>query len=594
MNHQSPWAPIERLPPAVLHRLSQWILDRGGRRSLVHFALASSRFFAPSIWRSISDPSCEGDFSSSGPHANDNLAAWWKSLMGMFTVDLKFPDAKHETADNDGDVTMADSWAVHLILPARTAERQIIDLSGRLDALESPAPKWSTIPIPRFQLCHVRVDVPGSLSIWPACRHLEIRGDWDDLGPLPILCPPTVKNLTLTVYPVTPIALAAIGRFILHSAVTDLTLHIAAVPSDEQLGALYEHLPSTLVALRIIPHDTEMGFARFAVSLGTSSGPILARVLARLVHLTTFQHEFLMPASLPLIFGALTAVPKAEWRPPMRLVKLRVRLLSPDCIPKNPNRPVPTRSIEHLDVRFISFRGASCGRVLALLPAPTRSLRVILPEWTNEVAAPLVQLFGSPTLQEVHLLGDAMLRVIQNPPGLLVPSLSLYRLRSALTTLTLTGCLPSRLLAKFTDASWTFPPTITQLDLSMNGLLTSDLAFLNSRWPPQLQRLILMRNQFHAVITPLPHSLRVLNVAQNPAMREDLHPERWILALPPDLVELNVMMCQLPTSVGPLLLRAREKSGQHPRRARKWLQIWARGNLEIPNDVVKALFDENL
>ncbi|KAJ3349242.1 hypothetical protein GGF32_005738 [Allomyces javanicus] len=381
------------------------------------------------------------------------MAAWWKSLMGMFTVDLKFPDVKKEAADDDGDVIMADTWAVHFILPARTAERQIIDLSGGLDALGPPAPKWSTIPIPRFQLRHVRVDVPGSLSIWPACRHLEIRGDWDDLGPAPILCPPTVKILTLTVYPVTPVALATIGRFIFHSAVTDLTLLIAKVPSDEQLGDL---------------------------------------------------------------------------------------------------------------------------------------------EWTNVVAAPLAQLFGAPTLQEVHLLGDEMPRVIQNPPRLLMPSLALNRLRPALTTLTLTGCLPSRLLAKFTDASWTFPPTIVHLDLSMNGLLTSDLAFLNPRWPPQLQRLNLARNQFHAVVTPLPHSLRVLNVAQNAAMREDIHPERWILALPSDLVELNVSMCQLPASVGPLLLRAREKSGQHPHRAGMWLQILARGNWEIPNEVVKALVNENL
>ncbi|KAJ3374523.1 hypothetical protein GGF31_007301 [Allomyces arbusculus] len=285
----------------------------------------------------------------------------------MFTVDLKFPNAENETADDDGDVTMADTWAVHLILPARTAERKSVDLSGGLDAFESPAPKWSTIPIPRFQLCHVRIDVPGSLSIWSACRHLEIRGDWDSLGPAHIPCPPTVKNLTLTVYPVTPVALAAIGRFILHSAVTDLTLLIAQVPSDELLSSL-------------------------------------------LVHLTSFQHEFLMPASLPLIIDAITVVPKAERRPPMRLVKLR--------------------------------------------------------------------------------------------------------------------------------------------------------------------------------------TLRVLNVAHNLAMREDLHPERWILALPLGLVELNVSMCQLPAIFGPLLLRAREKSGQHPRRSGMWLQIRAGGNFEIPNDVVKALINE--
>ncbi|KAJ3348369.1 hypothetical protein GGF32_006246, partial [Allomyces javanicus] len=182
-------------------------------------------------------------------------------------------------------------------------------------------------------------------------------------------------------------------------------------------------------------------------------------------------------------------------------------------------------------------------------------------EWTNVAAAPLAQLFGAPTLQEVHLLGDAMPRVIQNPPRLLMPSLALNRLQSDLTTLTLTGCLPSRLLAKFTDASWTFPPTITHLDL---------------------------------IVTPLPHSLRVLNVAQNAAMREDIHPERWILALPSDLIDLNVSMCQLPASVGPLLLRAREKSGQHPRRAGMWLQIRARGNWEIPNEVVKALVNESL
>ncbi|KNE54090.1 hypothetical protein AMAG_00092 [Allomyces macrogynus ATCC 38327] len=272
-----------------------------------------------------------------------------------------------------------------------------------------------------------------------------------------------------------------------------------------------------------------------------------------------------------------------------------VRLISPDCVPKNPTRAIPTRPIEQLDASFISFQDASCGRVLALLPVPTRSLRVVLPQWTNEVAVPLTRLFGSPTLQDVQMSGDAIPRVIQNPPRLLMPSLALDHLRPALTTLTLTGCLPSRLLAKFTDASWTFPPTITHLDLSMNGLLTSDLAFLTSRWPPQLRRLNLAQNQFHAVVTPLPQTLRVLNVAHNLAMREDLHPERWILALPSDLVELNVSMCQLPVSFGPLLLCARENSGQHPRRpGGMWLQIWARGNFEISNEVVRALVNENV
>ncbi|KAJ3349250.1 hypothetical protein GGF32_005746, partial [Allomyces javanicus] len=46
-----------------------------------------------------------------------------------------------------------------------------------------------------------------------------------------------------------------------------------------------------------------------------------------------------------------------------------------------------------------------------------------------------------------------------------------------------------------------------------------------SRWPPALKRLNLTRNKLHMVATPLPATLRSLNLSENPALGEAVDPE---------------------------------------------------------------------
>ncbi|KAJ3349248.1 hypothetical protein GGF32_005744 [Allomyces javanicus] len=120
------------------------------------------------------------------------------------------------------------------------------------------------------------------------------------------------------------------------------------------------------------------------------------------------------------------------------------------------------------------------------------------------------------------------------------PSLTLDSHPLNLTPLTLKRCLPSRLLAKRTEESWTLPLTITH--------------------PIELCVLDLSQNKFHTVVTPLPDSLRVLNLASNPGLGDSLHPERWILSLPPHLRTLDVRACALDRDAGVLLMLVVERT----------------------------------
>ncbi|KNE64985.1 hypothetical protein AMAG_10652 [Allomyces macrogynus ATCC 38327] len=181
-----------------------------------------------------------------------------------------------------------------------------------------------------------------------------------------------------------------------------------------------------------------------------------------------------------------------------------------DAVMDPPSVPL---AVESLDFRLV-WRGRDPFRLdetyikmLSLLPAPTRALHIRIPEWSTKSTLPLSQLLTSPTLRDVKLIATSPRAL--DPifiSWLDVTSFALHQI--APTSLVLTQCLPSRLLAKRTDAKWTLPRTITYLDLGSNGLTAGDLAFLQPRLPPRLRDLDLSRNQFHKVVTPLPESLR--------------------------------------------------------------------------------------
>ncbi|KAJ3349244.1 hypothetical protein GGF32_005740 [Allomyces javanicus] len=320
-------------------------------------------------------------------------------------------------------------------------------------------------------------------------------------------------------------------------------------PDESVLCGLYDHFPHSLVTLKLsVFHDAR----GLPADLGEASGVALVRALAKLTCLTTFHHEFLQFANVAPVLEALAAGQTT----PMRSVHLGLllrdmRSLSPDAVMDPPSMPL---AVESLDFRLV-WRGRDPFRadetyikMLSLLPAPTRALHIQIPEWSSKSTIPRSRLLTSPTLQDVQLIATS--------PRALDPFFfswfdvtSFARHQIAPTSLVLTRCLPSRLLAKRTDAKWTLPRTITYLDLSNNGLTAGDLAFLLPRLSPNLRHLDLSHNMFHKVITPLPESLRVLKVAHTRTLSDALHPERWILALPLKLRELDVSGCGLSAEI---------------------------------------------
>ncbi|KAJ3352390.1 hypothetical protein GGF32_003778 [Allomyces javanicus] len=131
-----------------------------------------------------------------------------------------------------------------------------------------------------------------------------------------------------------------------------------------------------------------------------------------------------------------------------------------------------------------------------------------------------------------------------------------------LTSLSLSQCLPSRVVSQFTDASWAFLTTVMRLDLSQNGLATADLKFLALRLPLNLQVLNFAGNKFHVLVMLFPLTLRMLNILNNVNLSDDIDPARWIDAFPRSLCKLIVHNCHFNDDVGQLLVAAQWHAGK--------------------------------
>ncbi|KNE54186.1 hypothetical protein AMAG_00181 [Allomyces macrogynus ATCC 38327] len=224
-------------------------------------------------------------------------------------------------------------------------------------------------------------------------------------------------------------------------------------------------------------------------------------------------------------------------------------------------------AIHDWDELFVDIEGFEddvC-RMLSWFPTPNHELRVAVPKCTNAIAKCVLERLVAPTLAKLHVCNNGQFVADVDPMlvrPLVLSSFNPHELPLMLTSLSLSRCLPSRIVSGFTDESWTFPASLYRLDLSQNGLTTGDLKFLQPLLPLNLRVLNLARNRFHTLPTPFPLNLRVLDISFNLALSDDLDPAHWIEAIPLSLCKLIVFGCNLDDDVGRLLLAARRRAGK--------------------------------
>ncbi|KNE64980.1 hypothetical protein AMAG_10648 [Allomyces macrogynus ATCC 38327] len=175
---------------------------------------------------------------------------------------------------------------------------------------------------------------------------------------------------------------------------------------------------------------------------------------------------------------------------------------------------------------------------LATLPVPRRTLRVSTPPWLTTASGHIVRYHASSTLRELHL--DS---------------------RCPQESMLLAQRTSDRIIDLDPNVTWTFPSTLTSLDLSHNALTARVLGALASHWLPKLAHVTLSHNKLHTLPSSLPSKLRTLNVADKASLGEDVFPGTWTRALLMTLRVLDVTWCTLGDVAGWALVDACRRAG---------------------------------
>ncbi|KAJ3374434.1 hypothetical protein GGF31_007211 [Allomyces arbusculus] len=555
-------APIERIPYDLLEVICQWVLTGNptDRVALLQFAISSAAFFAPAIRTAIRERNHDHIFIPLEPQrvAKDT----WPWTDGMSA-----PTAEYVV---DRPPSPWVKWL--LVMPARTPDRAHVPLEGKkIVDLPRLSRKWTTVPISLHQLAHYTIAEDNQdYPIPRECRHLAVFDRWETFDEWPRY-PDTLVSLELGDF-------TLVEEDALYDDVAahwppnlrSLTVKVSHISSNEVLKAFYRHLPTTLTRL-ILEFECEVD--RYPDDVGGGCRTVLTRALRSMTALQDFVHDFLRVEDVIPIVDALSWRTASVDAAPMRQITLG--LIVPNEAPAGEVRP-PSRDgfvVAHLDIAVKEWEnwdpvGEYVHTVLSTLQAPTLSLRVALPKWTEDSVRDLVDALVSPTLQDLKLTVSGAM----SPPESIAMAMSGSRcfplaaldaaaLPLTLTSLSLTRCLSSRVLARFVDKGWTLPRTLTRISLTDNDLTAHDLKALQSLLPTGLQHLDLSTNKIHTLVTPLPPKLRTLNLAFNPTLSDELFPQLWILSLPNTLRRLDIRMCNLDDEFGRLFVDVRRRIG---------------------------------
>ncbi|KAJ3374439.1 hypothetical protein GGF31_007216 [Allomyces arbusculus] len=504
----------------------------------------------------------ENDFTVKRPRDIDHMLA---TEMWEWPVRLVKNWMGHFVADS---VDWTSSWKWMLVLPPRDRDRKLIPLSADAnDASVAVSRKWTTMPVKQEHVRNYALYMGNShLPVPFACRRLMIDAQcntWPNY-------PPSLELLEILDVHIDSATLAYLARF--PGDLRHLEMNVMEI-DDEVWTHLFELLPSTLSVLKLKTDDG----VELPDNFGDSSTPALVHALEKLVKLQELQHDFIRAADVPLVMGAaMTPTVAQSQQSKRRLRSLQIGVISGTLagLDMNPSSRSQIMGLEELDVAihdwdelFVDSEGFEdevC-RILSWFPAPSRMLRVDVPKCTNAIVKCVLDRLVSPTLTKLHVCNSGQFVVDVDPMlvrPLVLSSFNPHQLPLMLTSLSLSRCLPSRIVAGFTDESWTFPASLYRLDLSQNGLTTGDLKFLQPLLPLNLRVLNLARNRFHTLPTPFPLKLRVLDISFNLALSDDLDPAHWIEAIPLSLCKLIVFGCNLDDDVGRLLLAARRRAGK--------------------------------
>ncbi|KNE65081.1 hypothetical protein AMAG_10741 [Allomyces macrogynus ATCC 38327] len=303
--------------------------------------------------------------------------------------------------------------------------------------------------------------------------------------------------------------------------------------------------------------EFECEVGRYPDDVGGGCRPVLTRAPRSMTALQDFVQVFLRVEDVIPVIDALSWRTASVDAAPMRQITLG--LIVPKEAPAGEVRP-PSRDgfvVAHLDIAMKEWENWDpvskyVHTMLSTLQAPTLSLCVALPRWTKDSVRDLVDALVSPTLQDLKLTVSGTM----SPPETIVMAMSGSRcfpltaldaaaLPLKLTSLSLTRCLPSRVLARLVDKGWALPHTLTRISLADKDLTAHDLMLLQPLLPTGLLHLDLSTNKIHTLVTLLPSKLRTLILAFNPTLSDELFPQLWILSLPNTLRMLGGPSCRL-------------------------------------------------
>ncbi|KNE64949.1 hypothetical protein AMAG_10614 [Allomyces macrogynus ATCC 38327] len=547
-------APIELLPFVVIDNICVWLTCV--HQALLPFAISSPAFFAPAISTAL-----RHGRGMLEPLPDDTEPIELDGYLGDFLV-----PAHHDR------LFEAVPRNVYLVLPPRNDNCSVVLASSRQVTL--PQFQAMLLPVPLHQVAHAQIRFPdlASLPMPLACRCLTVESmaaGW--------ALPAALHSLKLTEFEANHDTILAIVA-LFPETLRELTIELIGDGDDRVLTCLHDHLPPLLTVFKVVQNEGMF----FPNNVGDNSSAALANALAKLLHLTTFRHDFLRFDGVVHVLNGLAAAQGAGRARPLCVVDLRAR--SPQFLPAPPvfSSAVHDLRLAHLGLSewtssLDEMPSDIASRLLDFmlhLPRPTQSLQIDFRTWPVAVMlnTRVVQHFASQTLRSLSFVGpfrsDRRLSWFS-------AFTSVDKHFPALKSLTIEGCLFAGSIATCSNLG-SLPPTLRILDLSCNSLTTADAAALWPCLPAGLSDLRLASNDLTTIPTPLPPSLRVLQVPCNENLGGSV--ALWIDALPPTLRHLDVRGCNLPEGAGRVLHAVGSRAGVRRLSGALRLQVKAIGN----------------
>ncbi|KAJ3348370.1 hypothetical protein GGF32_006247 [Allomyces javanicus] len=239
--------------------------------------------------------------------------------------------------------------------------------------------------------------------------------------------------------------------------------------------------------------------------------------------------------------------------------------------------PDTLQSLQIADCQFDSLQTTI--NIAAVLPLKLTSLKISVSKTVTDDGA-LCYLFAHlpPTLSDfqfsvVSANADAMNHGVESTRALVtalvsLPALTVFKhdwlrikdVGFVLDALTSRPGYPTmRSLSLVLLVRNTEPADLATLEPGTGATLRVE--HLDPKWPPQLLSLRLAKNKFHTLVTPLPATLRVLDLRGNPKLSDEPFPEEWIDDLPASLREIDVTDCMLDDAAGRRLMALRRRAG---------------------------------